>query len=105
MMHLSFADISEFGKSAGTPYSEYFSAGKQILKSGHVAFCGRISSEIVGYKLVAYCERDSGREEKPHEILGEISPSGKILHMTCDCGSEIKAPCEHVFAVLLYCNR
>ncbi|XP_050457534.1 uncharacterized protein LOC126854641 [Cataglyphis hispanica] len=100
--------INELFDWAGSNLAQKnYKNAEQILAAGHLIRCGKniekVNSDVVSF--TALCLQSSHVKEKPHEIEGLISKSGKFLSVNCSCKAGKGAKCKHVVAALLYCYR
>lgn len=101
-------NIKEICDWAGTnPSQRNFTQGEKILSAGHLIKCAKSVFEESGehIEITAFCMQTSNLRDKPHEIEGKISCTGKILHMVCSCKAGQGEKCKHITATLLYCSR
>ena len=97
------AEVCRFAQC--TVSSRNYVEGEKVLNSKHVLICGKSPVTSENVRIVAYCLKTSDLKGTPHEINGEISANGTIMHFKCSCKAGLSEKCKHVLAVLLYCNR
>lgn len=100
--------INEFFCWVGSnPAQKNIRNAEKILQAGHLIKCGKNNdnpnSDVVTF--TALCLQTSHVKDKPHEIQGSVSKSGKILSVECSCKAGKGTQCKHVVAALLYCYR
>lgn len=96
-----------FNWVGSNPAQKNIKDAERIIAAGHLLKCGRniesINSDVVTFS--ALCLQTSHLKEKPREIEGSVSKSGKILILKCSCKAGKGTQCKHVVAALLYCYR
>lgn len=91
--------------AGSNPEQRKFIEGERFYQSKFIIKCGKNEqskdSDTSGHSAV--CLQTSAIKDKnPHQINGEISKSGEILHASCTCKSGLGEKCKHIIAALLY---
>ncbi|XP_016844525.1 uncharacterized protein LOC103317374 [Nasonia vitripennis] len=100
---ISMKNICDY---AGTnPKQRKFIEGERVYKAKFIIKCGKtaVSEDSGTTSISAVCLQTTAVKDKsPHEINGEISRNGDILHFKCTCKVGLGEKCKHIVATFLY---